>query len=68
MPIISKSQDEKKKEREIKRKKNAKIVACLWGAGCVVSSLVFFLASADLGILLAVFSSSVPAVVNLVDD
>lgn len=75
MPIISQAQKEKEKEQkqaaldlEIKRKRNAKKVAFLWGVSCAVSSLVFFLIDQNLGILLTIISSSVPAVINLVDD
>ena len=72
---LLKSVDEKisntKKESVVlseKRKRNAKRFAFLWFACFVASSAIFFTVSRDAGLILAVGTTVIPSLVNLVDD
>lgn len=56
MPIVS-----------VKKQKMAKRGAIIGGSFAVVSSLLFFLVSNELGILVAVLGSYVPSTWNLLD-
>tara|TARA_Y100001970_G_scaffold250447_1_gene322197 strand:+ start:25 stop:198 length:174 start_codon:yes stop_codon:yes gene_type:complete len=56
MPIVS-----------VKKQKMAKRGAIVGASFVVVSSLIFFLASKELGILIAVLGSYVPSTWNLLD-
>ena len=68
MAIISETLKKKEKEAIDKRKKNAKKFALMSVSGFALSSVVYFFFDQNLGIFLSIFSSSIPSIVNLIDD
>ena len=68
MAIISETLKQKEEEKDKKRKDNAKKFAAISVVGFAVSSAVYFFFDQNLGIFLSIVSSSIPSIVNLVDD
>ena len=79
MPIVSTTQKQKEKnqaqeaeqkeiEKTRKRKKNAKKFACLSLLGFSLSVLVYQLVGSGPGLFLAIVSSTIPSITNLLDD
>ena len=60
--------DAAKKEFQISRKSNARIFVTIATLGFIASLILYFLVSSDAGLFAAIISSTIPSVVNLIDD
>lgn len=67
MPVI-RTDDQGNEVQKEKRKKQARHVAIITATGAVVSTVLFFYHSPDMGIFIGLWSIGLAVVTNLIDD